>query len=615
MTRTSRSIRPSILALALALAAACGSSREERQKAPAPETTAAPAAPSQADPFAPARGVAIDRGAAQVLPDDTAGAFTIADLPHLVTQLGLGVTQSDLVQALRAELARVIGFDLLDPAAAAAAGVRTDAPVTLAWLDHDASELALVVAVADEGKLRAALSGRPLLIRGQRALIPLGARSQRTLQQLTDSPRSLADSGRLAVMDRVQFGTDAALYLGQSASPALAGAGGMGVGFSVRDDAVLLRAVTLFEDAVPTPGTFAKVAAHALGATDIYAKPDFQHPLLASLLTGGPALSFAPGDPLDHLVPRLTPLADADPSLTSEEVAQLDQQIRALEAHHLPAVGDARTRLLDGLGLTALRAGRIDHGLAYYGAQVFRGAKTTEVVARAIALWRARTQSADATALAALEQKRAVAMAKAGANAGILAALKDSGQGAFATITGSALDDAGVYGGLLGDSVGDMNGGGFGTAGTGGGGTGWGTIGTGHYGTIGHGSGGGSSGYGTGAGRGGMRGRYQPPQLRIGSSTVKGDLDKNIIRRYVRRKLSHIKYCYEKQLLADPSLAGTVRVKFVIDSAGRVATASATGISKQVDSCIAGVFQAMRFPKPKGGGVVSVVYPFTFKSS
>ncbi len=81
--------------------------------------------------------------------------------------------------------------------------------------------------------------------------------------------------------------------------------------------------------------------------------------------------------------------------------------------------------------------------------------------------------------------------------AGILGSSEETQGGAFASLTGtgdisSGFDDSNIYGGLLGNEPGEMNGGfGFGRSGfgPGGGGTGWGTIGTGRYGTIGHGSG------------------------------------------------------------------------------------------------------------------------------
>lgn len=205
-------------------------------------------------------------------------------------------------------------------------------------------------------------------------------------------------------------------------------------------------------------------------------------------------------------------------------------------------------------------------------------------------------------------------------NSGILGSLKAPG-GAFSSLTGtgdisSGLDDANVFGGLDGNEVGEASGGfgmGKGGFGPGGGGTGWGTVGTGGYGTIGHGSGTGR-GYGTGSGRGGMRGRKaSPPQVRIGNAVSTGDLDKNIIRRYIRRKLPRIKYCYEKQLLVKPSISGDVISQFQISPQGSVLNSTASGVSKEVSSCVAGVIKTIQFPKPKGGGLVQVRYPFTFR--
>ncbi len=212
---------------------------------------------------------------------------------------------------------------------------------------------------------------------------------------------------------------------------------------------------------------------------------------------------------------------------------------------------------------------------------------------------------------------RAQAMDKA-RQSGIAGALQGD---TFASLTGTAdfssgLDDRTVYGGMMGDEVGEMKGGfGFGVSGfgPGGGGTGWGTIGAGRYGTIGHGSGTGT-GYGTGRGRGGMRGRRSvTPHVRIGNATATGDLDKNIIRRYIRRKLPRIKYCYEKQLLVKPGLKGTVVTNFQISPTGSVLGSTAKGVSPDVANCVADVISTIQFPKPRGGGLVQVRYPFNFR--
>ncbi len=213
---------------------------------------------------------------------------------------------------------------------------------------------------------------------------------------------------------------------------------------------------------------------------------------------------------------------------------------------------------------------------------------------------------------AAVEQAR---------NAGVLGSTALQQGGAFASLTGtgdisSGFDDSNIYGGLLGNEAGEMNGGfGYGRSGfgPGGGGTGWGTIGTGRYGTIGHGSGTGN-GYGVGGGRGGMRGRTAAvPTVSIGQPSANGDLDKAIIRRYIKRNIQKITYCYEKQLLAKPGLSGTVATQFFITPNGTVQNSAGQGVDPSVASCVAGVISGIEFPKPQGGGGVEVNYPFTFR--
>lgn len=139
--------------------------------------------------------------------------------------------------------------------------------------------------------------------------------------------------------------------------------------------------------------------------------------------------------------------------------------------------------------------------------------------------------------------------------------------------------------------------------GGGGGGAGWGTIGIGRIGTLGKGG-----GYGVG----GIRGASTT--VTIGQPTTKGgELDTAIIRRYVKRNVMKIEYCHEKELLATPKLAGTVRAQFTIDAMGNVRAATATGMNANVASCVVSVLEGIEFPKPKQGEVI-VSYPFTFSS-
>jgi hypothetical protein len=107
----------------------------------------------------------------------------------------------------------------------------------------------------------------------------------------------------------------------------------------------------------------------------------------------------------------------------------------------------------------------------------------------------------------------------------------------------------------------------------------------------------------------------QVPGPVIGEAKASGGLDKAIIRRYIKRNIDKISYCYEKQLLAQPSIAGTVKIQFFIAPDGSVTTSTGAGFSNEVANCVAGVIKHIEFPRPDGGGGVTVNYPFTFHAS
>jgi hypothetical protein len=135
--------------------------------------------------------------------------------------------------------------------------------------------------------------------------------------------------------------------------------------------------------------------------------------------------------------------------------------------------------------------------------------------------------------------------------------------------------------------------------------TGGGTIGTGRYGKVG-------SGAGRSGGDGGDGRTSQVPTVSLGQPSAKGDLERAIIRRYIKHHIHKIEYCYEKELLKKPALAGTVQSEFVIAPDGKVASSIAKGFDDDVASCVAAVIEHIEFPKPKGGDAVQVHYPFIF---
>ncbi len=213
-----------------------------------------------------------------------------------------------------------------------------------------------------------------------------------------------------------------------------------------------------------------------------------------------------------------------------------------------------------------------------------------------------------------VDQKKRERDRKIAMNSGLLGMLK-GGDSAVSNVFGPGGLGTGInnaMGGLQGSSMGDAGGaGGLGTRGTGAGGGGN-SLG---IGGLGRGHGRGSGGYGNIdlGGRGNGRTRIIP-----GKTIVKGSLDREAIARVIRQNLARFKYCYEKQLNANPNLAGKISIYFTIAPTGSVASASIRESSMgdaTVEGCATNVMKSLKFPQPKGGGIVVVTYPFVFSST
>jgi TonB family protein len=103
------------------------------------------------------------------------------------------------------------------------------------------------------------------------------------------------------------------------------------------------------------------------------------------------------------------------------------------------------------------------------------------------------------------------------------------------------------------------------------------------------------------------------PQIIATNATVRGNLDKEIIRRIVRTHLNEIRYCYEQSLIRRPSLTGRVVVQFTIAPTGRVIASvlqSSTIAEPALNSCVVQATRRWEYPRPDGGGLAIVSYPF-----
>ncbi len=99
---------------------------------------------------------------------------------------------------------------------------------------------------------------------------------------------------------------------------------------------------------------------------------------------------------------------------------------------------------------------------------------------------------------------------------------------------------------------------------------------------------------------------------------IAGGLSAEEIAAVVKKNIGAVRYCYERQLAANPDLYGKIKVEFVISPAGRVSTQkikSTTMKSSLVEGCILRKIKRWKFPIPKGGTEVAVSYPFYFKSN
>jgi biopolymer transport protein ExbD len=119
--------------------------------------------------------------------------------------------------------------------------------------------------------------------------------------------------------------------------------------------------------------------------------------------------------------------------------------------------------------------------------------------------------------------------------------------------------------------------------------------------------------YGGGVDPLGVR-RASPPTVRLGPVSAAGDLSRDVIQQHIRKQLPRIRHCYERELINQTDLEGTIRTEFQISPRGEVQGVSAKGLgNKNVERCVAKAIKLIEFPQPAGGGYVNVTYPFNFQ--
>lgn len=115
----------------------------------------------------------------------------------------------------------------------------------------------------------------------------------------------------------------------------------------------------------------------------------------------------------------------------------------------------------------------------------------------------------------------------------------------------------------------------------------------------------------------GLSGKTKTSTAYIEESTkILGALDPEVVRVILREYIPQFRHCYQRELITNPSVAGIFDIQFQINGKGsgiNVGVLSkGKGFSKTGKNCLKRVVSLIKFPKPKGGGVVDVKQPMNF---
>jgi hypothetical protein len=109
------------------------------------------------------------------------------------------------------------------------------------------------------------------------------------------------------------------------------------------------------------------------------------------------------------------------------------------------------------------------------------------------------------------------------------------------------------------------------------------------------------------------------PQASAATASASGEpaapkfkLHPSVIQSTVRAKFGLFRKCYEAGLARDPQLRGRVAARFVIGKDGAVTNVTddhSDMPDAEVTRCVLTAFYQIRFPKPEGDGILTVVYP------
>lgn len=109
--------------------------------------------------------------------------------------------------------------------------------------------------------------------------------------------------------------------------------------------------------------------------------------------------------------------------------------------------------------------------------------------------------------------------------------------------------------------------------------------------------------------------RHNTRRRAVNHSTQPAGFEEAHVSRAIQSRISVIRSCYERQLRANPDLAGKVTIEFTVEQSGDVVNARATENTtrdERVASCIVGTVSRLRFDPAPVDASVTLNYPFVF---
>ena len=104
--------------------------------------------------------------------------------------------------------------------------------------------------------------------------------------------------------------------------------------------------------------------------------------------------------------------------------------------------------------------------------------------------------------------------------------------------------------------------------------------------------------------------RRSAPVVRFGTLVTAHGYQASI-RRSLHDRIDRFEYCYDRELISEPGLSGTINVGFTVEADGRVSLVGAAGMGKRaLEDCIEEVIHTIAFPGPET--TLGVTLPITF---